>query len=193
MSSLVLTGDTSGQVTISAPAVAGSNTLTLQAATATMSVNTLGTAVPYTSFTTTTYHDFTSIPSWAKRITVILAGITPASSVLQIQIGDSGGIATTGYVSTAGRQGLTSNDYTTSTTAFVIQGAATGAGSGNVFITTVGSNIWSYSSTIAGSGGQTLSNAGGTKTLTNTLDRIRFTTAAGATFSAGTINIMYEG
>jgi hypothetical protein len=33
MSSLVLTGDTSGQVTLAAPAVAGSNTLTLPAAT----------------------------------------------------------------------------------------------------------------------------------------------------------------
>jgi len=33
MSSLVLTGDTSGQVTIAAPAVAGSNTLTLPAST----------------------------------------------------------------------------------------------------------------------------------------------------------------
>ena len=33
MSSLVLTGDTSGQVTLAAPAVAGSNTLTLPAST----------------------------------------------------------------------------------------------------------------------------------------------------------------
>ncbi len=41
MASLVLTGDTSGQVTISAPAVAGTNTLTLQAATATNAVNKL--------------------------------------------------------------------------------------------------------------------------------------------------------
>ena len=36
MASLVLTGDTSGQVTISAPAVAGTNTLTLPATTGTV-------------------------------------------------------------------------------------------------------------------------------------------------------------
>ena len=36
MSSLVLTGDTSGQVSIAAPAVAGTNTATLQAATGTL-------------------------------------------------------------------------------------------------------------------------------------------------------------
>jgi len=36
MSSIVLTGDTSGQVTLAAPAIAGSNTATLQAATGTL-------------------------------------------------------------------------------------------------------------------------------------------------------------
>ncbi len=39
MASLVLTGDTSGQITISAPAVAGTNTLTLPAATGTVMVS----------------------------------------------------------------------------------------------------------------------------------------------------------
>ena len=38
MSSLVLTGDTSGQVTLAAPAVAGTTTLTLQATTGTMAL-----------------------------------------------------------------------------------------------------------------------------------------------------------
>jgi hypothetical protein len=38
MSSLVLTGDTSGQVTLAAPAVAGSNTITLAAQTGTLNV-----------------------------------------------------------------------------------------------------------------------------------------------------------
>ena len=40
MSSLVLTGDTSGQVTLAAPAVAGSNTVTLPAATGNVLVST---------------------------------------------------------------------------------------------------------------------------------------------------------
>ena len=39
MASLVLTGDTSGQVTIAAPAVAGTNTLTLPALTGTILTN----------------------------------------------------------------------------------------------------------------------------------------------------------
>jgi hypothetical protein len=40
MSSLVLTGDTSGQVTLAAPAVAGSNTVTLPASTGNVLVST---------------------------------------------------------------------------------------------------------------------------------------------------------
>lgn len=40
MSSLVISGDTSGQVTLAAPAVAGSNTITLPAATGNVLVST---------------------------------------------------------------------------------------------------------------------------------------------------------
>ena len=73
MSSLILTGDTSGQVTLAAAAVAGSNTITVQAATGTMSVNTLSTAVASTSGTSI---DFTGLPSWVKRITVMFVGVS---------------------------------------------------------------------------------------------------------------------
>ena len=54
MASLVLTGDTSGQVTISAPAVAGTNTLTLPALTGTVLTNkTAGTVLQVVSTTKT--------------------------------------------------------------------------------------------------------------------------------------------
>ena len=96
MSSLILTGDTSGQVTLAAPAVAGTNTLTLLAATATNSVNVLSTAV---TLTTQTSVDFTSIPSWVKRVTVMLSGVsTNGTSYVQVQLGDSGGIENSSYL-----------------------------------------------------------------------------------------------
>ena len=42
--------------------------------------------------------DFTSIPSWVKRITVNLDGVsTNGTSTYQIQLGDAGGPETTGY------------------------------------------------------------------------------------------------
>ena len=42
--------------------------------------------------------DFTNIPSWVKRITLMFNGVsTSGTSNYLIQIGDSGGVATTGY------------------------------------------------------------------------------------------------
>ena len=42
---------------------------------------------------------FTGIPSWAKRVTVMLSGIsTNGTSIPQIQLGTSSGPTTTGYV-----------------------------------------------------------------------------------------------
>ena len=97
MSSVVISGDTSGAITVAAPAVSGTNTLTLQAATATNAVNTLGTAVTCAGQTSI---DFTGLPSWIKKISIIFNGIsTSGTSGVLVQVGDSGGIENTGYVS----------------------------------------------------------------------------------------------
>jgi len=59
---------------------------------------TLGTAVNTTSGTSI---DLTSIPSWVKRITVMLNGVsTNGASIPQIQLG-AGSVDTTGYNATA--------------------------------------------------------------------------------------------
>ena len=119
MSSLVLTGDTSGQVTISAPAVAGSNTLTLQAATATMSVNTLATAVASTSGTSI---DFTGLPAWVKRITVIFNEVSGSGTSFRlIQLGTGSTTYTTsGYLSTSSVISTATANTTNSTAGFII-------------------------------------------------------------------------
>jgi hypothetical protein len=84
MSSVVISGDTSGAITVSAPLVAGTNTLTLQAATATSAVNTLGTSVASTSGTSI---DFTGLPSWVKRVIVMFSGVSGSgTSHLLIQL-----------------------------------------------------------------------------------------------------------
>ena len=100
MSSLVISGDTSGTVTVAAPAIAGSNTLTLQAATGTMSVNTLGTSVASTSGTAI---DFTGLPSWIKRITIQFQGVSLSSTAnILVQLGTgSTTFTTSGYLSTS--------------------------------------------------------------------------------------------
>ena len=191
MSSLVLTGDTSGQVTLAAPAVAGTSTINLQAATATMSVNTLATAVASTSGTSI---DFTGIPSWAKRITVMFNGVsTNGSSNVQIQLG-SGSVTTSGYAcsmfGTAGS--AVSNGTQTSGFALRNGGASTVTLYAAVPICLVSGNTWATSFFSASTDGNN-GGAGGSIALGGALDRVRITTVNGTdTFDAGSINIMYE-
>jgi hypothetical protein len=190
MSSVVISGDTSGTVTLAAPAVAGSNTLTLLAATATSSVNTLATAVASTSGTSI---DFTSIPSWVKRITVMFNAIsTTGTSNYQVQIG-AGSVTTSGYTS-GSAEGTTGAISTTGFTAFQSPVAAR-TYSGVMTITSITGNTWVYSSVLACvSNAQTATQAAGNIALGGTLDRVRITTVNGTdTFDAGSVNILYEG
>ena len=185
MSSVIISGDTSGAVTLAAPAVAGTNTLTLLAATATSSANVLATAVASTSGTSI---DFTSIPSWVKRITVMLNGVsTSSTSNYLLQIG-SGSIDTATYISACA---YTTNTVT-STNGFTI---ANGIGasdlcSGVIVLAYLGSNVWAQSGVVSSN---VVRSSSGSKTLSGTLDRIRITSVMPDTFDAGSVNILYEG
>lgn len=152
-----------------------------------------GTAVASTSGTSI---DFTSIPSWVKRITVMLNGVsTNGTSNPQIQIG-SGSVDTTGYNSFSSFQGTSVTISYSLTSGFSIGGQ--GAGNilyGSVVFTLIGSNTWiqSLSGGLNGSGTPYSLSGGGSKALGGTLDRVRITTVNGTdTFDAGSINILYE-
>ena len=189
MSSVVISGDTSGAVTLAAPAVAGTNTLTLLAATATSSVNVLSTAVASTSGVSI---DFTSIPSWVKRITVMFNGVsTSSTSVLQIQIG-SGSVTTSGYVS---QTSTIANVSTIATSGFTQNYSPLAANiNGGLFVITLVSGFSYLGSgtlnTIASTNNAYIN--AGTITLGGVLDMVRITSTSGATFDAGTVNIFYE-
>jgi hypothetical protein len=150
-----------------------------------------GTAVASTSGTSI---DFTSIPSWVKRVTVMFQGVsnTGADQDYLIQIGTSGGNQTTGYLSQAWGNG---NTIQSSTAGFRLSNAdnASGASSGVITLALLNSTtgVWCSSGVIGYS--TVLATSSGTKTLSGTLDRVRITTIAGtATFDAGSINILYE-
>ena len=84
MASLVLTGDTSGQVTIAAPAVAGTNTLTLPALTGTVLTNkTAGTVLQVVG---ATYNTTTSTTSTSFVTSNLSASITPISSTNKVLV-----------------------------------------------------------------------------------------------------------
>lgn len=204
--------DSSNWVALQAPATVASNlTLTVPAAdgTADQSLVTDGagalsfasrsrlvrtTAVATTSGTSI---DFTSIPSWVKRITVMFTSVsTTGASPVQIQIGDSGGVETTGYtgtgVSIVSTNSLNIVSYTSG--AVPIGVLATSVRSGSMVITNIDGNQWQFSSINANDDVGYLGWASAIKTLSATLDRVRLTTINGTdTFDAGTVNIIYEG
>jgi hypothetical protein len=157
---------------------------------------TLGTAVSSTSGTAI---DFTGIPSWAKRVTVMMSGVsTNGTSQRAILIGDSGGIESTGYQSSAWTSSG-AGTYSNSTSGFILTfagGTSAAAGSLHGMFTLANLNGGSW----VGSGSFYDPNytagvaSAGSKTLSGTLDRVRITTLNGTdTFDAGTINISYEG
>ena len=190
MASINIAGETSGTLTLSAPLVAGSNTVTLPAATGTISLLARATSVTASG----TSIDFTGIPSWAKRITVMFSGVsTNGSSLPLIQLGDSGGIEITGYISTGTRTDDFGSGASTSTAGIVISSVS----SANVLALNATFCLISGNSWVCNHSGASSSQSisgGGTKTLSDTLDRVRITTVNGTdTFDAGSINVMWEG
>jgi hypothetical protein len=153
---------------------------------------TSGTAVASTSGTSI---DFTGLPAWVKKITVMFSGVsTNGSSTIRLQLGDSGGIETTGYVGTCTQIGSTvSSIYSTSGFDSTGDNSSTQTRSGQFVFSLLGSNAWTLLGAYnIGSAFQYL--FCGTKTLSDVLTQVRITTVNGTdTFDAGSINIMYEG
>jgi len=137
--------------------------------------------------------NFTSIPSWVKKISVMFSSVsTSGTSNLLIQIG-SGSIVTTGYTSGASLVGATGVLSTSATNGFLITANDSAAylKSGSVIIANLSGNTWVSSGTLGIPGGSFPS--GGNLTLGGVLDQIRITTVNGTdTFDAGVINIIYE-
>ena len=138
--------------------------------------------------------DFTGIPSWVKRITVMFSGVsTNGTSAILIQLGDSGGIETTGYTATG--EFVEDNAGGVAFTAgFAVNNVSVAASSyrGIATICLIGSDTWVYQSMLNNASTAILIGAGG-KTLSDTLTQIRITTVNGTdTFDAGSINILYE-
>jgi hypothetical protein len=228
MASIVVAGDTSGTVTLTAPAVSGTTTLTLPTTSGTIvtgttpsgtivgttdtqtltnktltsptitgavvssmasSVITSGTAVASTSGTSI---DFTSIPSWVKRITVMFQGVSSnGGSSFLVQIG-AGSVTSSGYLGAGSNSAVGTVNFTTgfgtnlpNSTVSVTHGALT--------LFNLNSNSWVASGAFARSDAAGNGTTSGSITLGGTLDRVRITTVNGTdTFDAGSINILYE-
>jgi hypothetical protein len=141
--------------------------------------------------------DFTGIPNWVKRITVMFNGVsTSGASPLAIQLGDSGGVENTGYVATGQNIATGAVTALSSTTHFPLAAAVSlgslSYGAATISLVDATANAWVLTSNLT-SGGTTLLFGCGGKSLTATLTQVRITTVGGSdTFDAGSINILYE-
>jgi hypothetical protein len=154
----------------------------------------LGTVQTTTSGTS---KDFTGIPSWVTKITINFVGVsTNGTSLLRVQIGDSGGIETTGYLGSSSIL-LTGVATASSTSGFDVNDnsqAATDIRHGSITLNLVDPSInsWVISGVVCLSDSAKTMTIAGSKALSSTLDRVRITTVNGTnTFDAGYWNIAY--
>ena len=157
-----------------------------------------GTATSLTEQATTsgTAKDFT-VPTTTKVIYITYEGVSFSGSNddFLIQLGDSGGIETSGYVSTSsatgGGAGAGTDAVATSTAGFAIFYSA-GAGSsihGLHIIANGGGNKFFMNGQARS--GNYVSNSSGSKELSGAITTVRVTTANARTFDAGAVNVTY--
>ena len=175
---MTTTIDGSASVTINSGAILGITSGT--------AVNLSGTAV-----------GFTGIPSWVKRITVMLYnGVsTSGTSNMQIQIG-SGSYTTSGYTGAFGQfVNASASSWAAISTGFgIFNNNAPDTINGSMVLTLATGNTWVISGMTIATNRGIMNNTTGYLALSGALDRIQLTTVNGTdTFDAGSVNIMYEG
>jgi hypothetical protein len=138
-----------------------------------------------------------SIPSWARKITITFAGVgSDGSAGVEVQLGDSGGYETSGY----------SGAVTSTTTGPTVGTAALSSGfalsnswgaslvvHGSMILTLLDttSNTWVCQGVVARTDSAVTMHMAGSKTLNTALTQIRLSAGANA-FDAGSANVVYE-
>lgn len=176
--------------------ITGNTAAVVDPSTPTSGIARLNPLVSYAAVASTsgTFIDFTGIPSWARRVTVMFSGASSSGgSYWQIQLYATT-LVTTGY-----------NSICTSTVAAALATQAITSGfninvpsaaditSGIVIITNVTGNQWAYQSSLGSQSTNRNNTGGGGISLASALTGLRITTVNGTdTFDAGTVNVMYE-
>lgn len=141
--------------------------------------------------------DFTGIPAGVRRITVMFDAVSfNGSDGASIQLGDSGGIETTGYAGNVSIVAGASAGLITSLSSaagIIYPGTtATDNCSGVIQIVNQSGNKWLITGQVARNGAAQIHQTVATKTLSDVLDRIRFKVDGASNFDAGAINIFWE-
>lgn len=142
--------------------------------------------------------DFTGIPTWAKRIKILFLGVsTSGTSNMRIQLGDAGGVESSGYASASSAVIAASASCINSTAGFDINDGFSAAvvrhGHVTLELVDAATFTWALSGALGHSDSTRVTTIAGTKATSQALDRVRITTAGGSdTFDAGSINVTYE-
>lgn len=145
-----------------------------------------GTAVVTSSGTAV---DMVSLPA-ADEYTLEIVGVTHAAvRNLFLVLGDSGGLETTGYRSTAARSNGAPVASTTAFYGYCGDAPAATPIDGSFTISRVSGNTWRVSHCLIC--GPLVSHGSGAKTLSGTLDRLQLN-AAGAAFNGGTVLLKWK-
>jgi hypothetical protein len=174
---------------IAAPTTAGNVVFTTDGTNWSSAPNIVrGTSV---TLTTQTSVDFTGIPSWAKRITVMFAGMSGSgTSSFLVQLG-TGSIVTSGYVGANGRGAV----FAYFSAGFILVNGPTASQlySGTETFTLLNNNNWTGAGVICANSSDGYYVNSGYVPLGATLTTVRITTVNGTdTLDAGNINILYE-
>jgi hypothetical protein len=145
-----------------------------------------------TSFT------FSGLPSWALRVSVALDTVSlSGTDGLLIQLGTSGGIVTTGYVSSSTQMNESTNAIggASSTSGIILHlgSAAVANLTGVVIFVRMSTNAWVCSHSLAlRGGGLDVVVGGGSADIGGVLTQLRLTTTGTNTFDSGNVNILVE-
>lgn len=158
---------------------------------------TSGTAVATTSGTSV---DITSIPSWVKRITICMNGVSTngaGSADVMLRLGVGGVPETSGYLGAASRVNGAAIASAVLSTGVLTNGtggtSATTVQHATFVFNHIGSNKWSFTGQMGQEGTGQTAFVAGSKNLAGVLDMIQLTTSNGTdTFDAGSVNISYE-
>jgi hypothetical protein len=151
---------------------------------------TLGTPVATTSGS---FIDFTGIPSTAKMIILNMQNVSlSGSDHIRIQIGDSGGVETSGYDCGLGEIGSgSSQDITNGLPMYVAQSGRSVISTVFITLSNSSTNLYNLSCNTCRKDSSQMQIAVGKKALSGVLDRVRIETTGSDTFDTGTANIMY--
>lgn len=139
-----------------------------------------------------------TVPTGSKRVTVFLRGVsTSGTSDIICQLGDGGGVETSGYTGSHSRQNASSNAFTANSAGFIVADNVAAAEVQNsiiqLWLVDSATNTWGCVLNTDENNGDNAQTNKGFKPLSAAITTVRITTAGGSdTFDAVNVSHQYE-